>query len=235
LKKRKGDKHTFVGNFFEHVGHRILGGELTRDQDGDICLWRTRTSVEVKSSGAHSSYGFRLSVEQIEHYEELSSFPFNRVWYVLFAYRNNRVRRQNGLRFSELSEHENPVSINRYLAGSALWCIILDLSIVSAWKRKFPHSTKSVIGHKGMKTVDIKPRVIHTFSNGGLTEGLKDLDFDPKKFVLLSGKVRTKIEPDLVSEHTIKFPITAILPVSEASSFQRMLLRRGFRLRRVIP
>ena len=83
-----GDKHTFVGQFFEEVSHHFLGGDLTRNDDGDICLWRTDTAVEVKSSSYQSSYGFRLGVEQIEHYERISVFPFTRSFYTLFAYRN---------------------------------------------------------------------------------------------------------------------------------------------------
>ena len=227
-----GDKQTFVGQFFEEVGHRILGGDLSRDADGDICLWRTETTVEVKSSGDQSSYGFRLSLEQIESYERARIFPFNRAWYMLFAYRNHSQRSGKGKRVTEFSKHVTPLSINNYLANTVSWCLVVDLSIISRWKETRPVSTKSIIGHLGTKTVDLKCRDIHSFANGELSLGLKSLDLDPTKFGTLSGTIQTRVQPDLFSEYLVKFPMTAILPSAEISSVQRMLKRRGFRLQR---
>ncbi|OHA93579.1 MAG: hypothetical protein A3H52_00695 [Candidatus Zambryskibacteria bacterium RIFCSPLOWO2_02_FULL_39_26] len=229
----KGDKQTFVGQFFEEVGHRILGGNLSRNEDGDICLWRTKTSVEAKSSGAHSSYGFRLSVDQIEHYQKISCFPFDRVWYLLFAYRNRKIKGKSGKYATELSEHINPISINRYLAESALWCVLLDISIISRWKDSRSHSTKSVMGHPGERTVDLKCHEVYHFANGGLSSGLKELGLDPDGFGVLTGRITTVVEPDLLSYYKIKFPIIVVLPRQEISSVKRMFQRRGFRLRKM--
>ncbi len=229
----KGDKHTFVGQFFEEVGHSILGGDLSRNDDGDISLWRTRTCVEVKSSSYKSSYGFRLSVEQIHKYEQLSLFPFDRAWYMLFSYRNNRKRTDDGKRVTELSVYNNPLSINNYLAKSILWCTIVDLTIVKRWKETLPHSTKSVMGNLGLKTVNLKAKDVHDFSNGKFSEGLCKLGLDPLDYDRLSGQIDSVVQPNLFSHHEIKLPVTAILPRADISSFQRMLKRRGFRFQKV--
>lgn len=229
----RGDKHTFVGRFFEEVGHSILGGDLSRNDDGDISLWRTETCVEVKSSGHQSSYGFRLSVEQIKKYEQISLFPFNRAWYMLFAYRNIR-KAKDGKRVTELSVHEIPLSINNYLAKSVLWCIIVDLSIVSRWKEVLPHSTKSVMGHYGLRTVDLKTRDVHALANGRFAEGFRELGLDPANFGRVSGQIEPRVQIDLFNEYKISLPITAILPKAEFPSFQRMLKRRGFKLGKMV-
>jgi len=229
----KGDKHTYVGQFFEETANSILGGDLTRNDDGDISLWRTETCVEVKSSGHQSSYGFRLSTEQIEMYERISKFPWSYSRYMLFAYRNGRVKDSKGKRVSELSAHDFPPAINNYLAKAILWCTVVDLSIVSRWKEVLPHSTKSVMGHRGLRTVDLKTQVIHSLSNGGFKEELRKLDLDPEAFTRISGHIKLRFQFDLFNEYDVSFPITAILPKEEAASFQRMLKRRGFTLSKV--
>lgn len=231
-----GDKHTFVGQFFENVGHHILGGELSRDESGDLCLWRQETSVEVKGSGSQSSYGFRLSVEQIRHYQRIQFFPFSRVWYMFFAYTNKSKRnKQNGSKESQLSKHSDPWSINTYLAKSLEWCLLVDLSIVSKWEEKLPHSRKSVMGHRGMETVDLKPRYVYEFYNGGLETKLTDLELNPKYFGVIHGQIKTQVKIDLFNEHEIAVPLTAIIPSCEVTSLQRRLRRRGYKLNRRNP
>lgn len=227
-----GDKHTFVGQFFENLAHKIFGGDLSRDESGDICLWRTETTVEVKASGTQSSYGFRLAVEQIEHYERVSVFPFSRSWYVLFAYRNRRLRDNDRKQHSELSYHTSPQAINRYLAGAIEWGLLVDLSIVTGWKETMPRSTKSILGHLGAETVDLKCRAAHVFMNGGLVDGLKALDLNPTNYGTLRGRIKASLRPDLFSEEFVSFPLTAILPSGELPQVQRMLYRRGFRTQR---
>ncbi len=230
-----GDKTTFVGQFFEAVGHHILGGDLSRNENGDICLWRTETAVEVKSSGVQSSYGFRLSVEQIEHYERVSVFPFSRAWYMFFAYRNHSRKNGGGKRASELSLHTTPAAIRAYLADAIVWCLLVDLSIITRWRETRPHSTKSILGHLGAETVDLKCPYVHEFVNGGLADGLKGLNLDPASYGTLFGNVKATFQPDLFTEHLVHFPMTAVLPSSEIRSVQRMLSRRGFRLRQGVP
>jgi len=227
-----GDKHTFVGQFFENVAHRVFGGDLSRDESGDICLWQTETTVEVKASGIQSSYGFRLAVEQIEHYERVSVFPFSRSWYALFAYRNRRLRGEDGKQHTELSYHTSPKDINRYLADAIEWGLLVDLSIVSGWKETKPRSTKSILGHPGAETIDLKCREAHAFMNGGLVDGLKTLDLNPTNYGVLHGRIKTSFQPDLFTEAFVSFPLTAILPSGELSRVQRMLYRRGFRTRK---
>lgn len=227
-----GDKHTFVGQFFENVAHKVFGGDLSRDENGDICLWRTETTVEVKSSGLQSSYGFRLAVEQIEHYERVSVFPFSRSWYALFAYRNRRMRGDDGKQHTELSYHTSPRDINRYLANAVEWGLLVDLSIVSRWKEIMPRSTKSILGHPGAETIDLKCRDAHGFVNGGLVEGLEELDLNPANYGVLHGRIKAHLRLDLFCEEFVSFPLTAILPSGELSRVQRMLYRRGFRTRK---
>lgn len=230
----KGQKHTFVGNFFEQVAHKMLGGDLVRNDDGDLNLWRSETTVEVKSSGHLSSYGFRLNVKQIEWYNSIRHFPFSRAWYVFFSYRNSSRKMESGSRATELSVYNDPLSINKYLASSVQWCVIVDFSVILGWKNSLPHSTKSVMGHRGMETVDVKTGSVHHIANGGFVNGLKRLDLNPEKFNKISGEIQMSLRPDLFNEYDLRFPVTAILPSGdELRSIQSILKQRGFSVRKV--
>ncbi|MEX0919344.1 MAG: hypothetical protein WDZ64_01170 [Parcubacteria group bacterium] len=225
-----GEKQTIVGQFFELAGHEIVGGELTRGDDGDICLWKENTTIEVKSSGRLSSYGFRLHTDQIEKYEKASVFPFDRAWYVFFAYRNRKVLK-DGKRKMEFARHKTPIAINRYLASSVLWCTIVDFSIVRQWKEKKVVSTSSVPGHPGDKTVNVKCWEVDSLSNGGFAERLRELDLEPSRFATLAGTICLRMKPDLFNQYYLKFPLNVILPKEETRWAQGVFRRRGIRLK----
>lgn len=211
------------------MAHAILGGELTRDEWGDICLWRQHTSIEVKGSGSQCGHGFRLNTKQIGDYQRIP----NKVWYMFFAYRNKSIRnKRSGKRRTQFSYHNTPVSINRYLASSVEWCLLVDLSIVTEWEKTIPYSYKSVVGNYGMETVDVKRKHMEHFSNGGLATGLSDLGLNPQEFDVLHGEVETtiKVKPDLSKEYRVVLPITTILPSCETNSLRRRMSRRGFKL-----
>ncbi len=222
----KGDKTTHVGRYFEALGHQILGGELSRNENGDICLWSLDTTVEVKSSGFQSSYGFRLDVNQIERDRRL----FGNAWYMMFAYHNPTSRGGDGLKHSALSRHSEPEGIQQFLADSALWCVVVDISIVKMWQKTIPHSTKSIMGHLGTKTVDIKCRDLVSFVNSKMTDELTRLGLEPEKFSKLYGH----LNPENLTGPRPKggIPFLAILPKARALSLQRSLRRRGLRLQR---
>jgi hypothetical protein len=226
-----GDKHTFVGNFFEELGHRVLGGTLERDEHGDICLWRRGATVEVKSSGDKSSYGFRLSINQIEQYEKLRAFPFSKVWYMFFAYDNPSEKGDEGKRSSKLSAHVSREAVQLFLAKSVQWCLLADFSIVKGWRHTRPISSKSVMGHPGAQTVDLKCHHAHTLTNGGLASELRELGLAPDEYGRLSGMIRTSVSVAPFGNLKVKFPLTAVLPYEEISSVQRMMRRRGFALK----
>lgn len=226
----KGAKHTFVGNFFEQVAHHILGGDLTRNDDGDLNLWQSGITVEVKSSGHLSSYGFRLSVGQIEFYNALRNFPFDHAWYVFFSYRNKSQKVEDGRRATELSHHNDPLSINRYLAESVLWCTVVDFSIIAGCETTLPHSTKSVMGHRGLETVDLKTAFVHNLANGGFVSCLNTIGLDSANYVKVGGQISTELQPDLFNTHKVSFPITAIMLKAQSPNFQKMLRKRGFPL-----
>ncbi len=226
----RGEKCTFVGNFVEQIIHAVIGGDITRDDDGDIVLWRNRTTIEVKASGQNSSYGFRLSVDQIKHYQVISSFPFDRSRYVLVAYRNGYIH-EAGRRRTEFSTSVDRDSINLYLSRAILWAVVVDLSVVSAWVKTRKHSTKSIIGHRGMKTVDVKCSEVHALANGGFAKGLYACGLNPNKYGRLEGNFKVEIQPDLFNCYKLHFPLVAVLPQTELVSFQRMMKRRGFSLR----
>ena len=228
-----GDKNTFVGQFYEHATHEILGGELTRNENGDICLWEMDTTVEVKGSGYQSSYGFRLSLNQIEHYERISVFPFDWGLYTFFSYNNSsKKNRKTGKSSSGLSKHTEAPAVHRYLEASTLWCAVLDLSIVSRWKAVKTHSSMSILGHPGVPTVDIKCREVHEISHNWLVPKLKALELDPAEFSVLSGGVRVSFSPDLFNHYALEFPFSAVILKSRARRVQCELRRRGFDLRR---
>jgi hypothetical protein len=226
-----GYKQVIVGDFFELLGHRIFGGELARDENGDICLWRQDQTIEIKSSGSQSSYGFRLSVQQIERYQQLVTFPFSRAFYVFFAYRNACRADKRGRRRTELSGHRTAQKIHNYLAGSISWCVVVDFTIVSRWKEELPRSTTSILGHLGTETVNLKCKELLEYTNGGLWARLEALELQPGGFGVITGDVDMNLRPGSLEVRNSKFPLTAILPRAEIDRFQRRLRRRGFRLK----
>ncbi|HEY0221045.1 MAG TPA: hypothetical protein VGC58_02370 [Candidatus Paceibacterota bacterium] len=219
-----------MGNFFEEVTRGVLGGQISRNDDGDVTLWRQSTTIEVKSSGIQSSYGFRLSIDQIKLYRSLLGFPFDNALYTFFSYRNRSLREGDGKRHTELSHFNDPLSINSYLAESILWCVVVDFSVIRGWEKFLPHSTNSVMGHLGCETVNVKTASVHALANGGFKEGLESLSLNPDKFRKVSGVVYTRLRLDLFREYDLRFPITAILLKENSEVFQRMLRRRGFSL-----
>lgn len=228
-----GGKSNIVGNFFESVAHAMLGGELARNDDGDICLWRTSTTVEVKSSGTQSSYGFRLSLEQIEDYRRRLSFPFNRAWYTFFAYENRSLKHGDGGRRTELSLCTNVEDINAFLVEKVRWCLLIDFSIVERLRDVLPTSERSILGHAGAQTVDIPCKRAYGFTNGALRQELENLTLQPAAFSTLYGRVKLRLSLDLFNtDFLVKFPFTAVLPNDSVRSAQHMLRRRGFLLHR---
>ncbi len=229
-----GDKHTFVGQYFETLAHSFLGGELTMDKRGDIFLPSPKISVEVKGSTYQSSYGFRLSVDQIESYEqELSSGSSKRAWYMLFAYRNkSRMDPVLGRRATELSKHTTSSGVGGYLASSVMWCVLLDLSIVSQWKKMMPQQTKSIMGHLGMRTVDISCRDLEMIVFHGLHQHLGNFGLNPDNFNKLVGEWGLRGHDGSPIPDSLLVPITAVVPSSDAKLLRKILVRRGFRMNR---
>lgn len=223
-----GARQGVVGEFFEQVGHRILGGDLSRDETGDICLWKVRTAVEVKSSCYKSSYGFRLSTEQIEHYERIACFPFDRSWYLFFSYRNDQVLAEGKRKVTELSLQRSALETNHFLAEATLWGLLVDVSIVSRWKEVMEHSTKSILGWPGKETVDLKCQQLYPMTNGGLAKELGELGFSAGDFSALNGTIQAEVKPDLFRTFDMRFPLRAVLPKRDAKSLQRILKNRGF-------
>ncbi len=218
-----GSKNTYVGQFFEELTHRIIGGELLRDEHGDLTLWNESLVVEVKSSGYQSSYGFRLSTEQIEGYERMAAFPFDRAWYFLFSYDNPGEKGEDGKRRSALKPHIEAPDVHQYLAASVKWGLAVDISLIKAWKDVHPHSTKSVMGHLGVETVNLKCRDVYPLTNGGFKEGLRSLGLIPDEFTRLSGRVDTTVQFDLFETYPVSVPLTVIVPKHERQ-FARKLL-----------
>ena len=228
-----GDKQNYVGQFYQWAGHRLLGGELSLNENGDICLWKEHRSIEVKSSGYLSSYGFRCHREQIEEYERMSCFPFEGVWYVFFSYRNRSLVGEDGKRHTEFAKHTTPLEVNQYLANTTLWCTIVDLSIISRWNVVKPVSTKSVVGHLGRETVNIKCWEVARLTNGGFKYTLEGLGLDSADFGILTGKVAMVVEPDLLAKYHMKFQLNVVLPREELRVAKRLFWRRKFRLKEV--
>ncbi len=229
-----GDKHTFVGQYFETLAHSFLGGELTRDRSGDIFLPSSNTSVEVKGSTYQSSYGFRLSVDQIESYEqELASGFSKRAWYMLFAYSNrSRMDPVLGRRTTELSKHTTPSGVDGYLASSVMWCVLLDLSIVSQWKKMMPHQNKSIMGHLGMRTVDVSCRTLESIVFHGLHQHIGSFGLNPDHFSKLVGEWGLRGPDGSTIPNSLRVPITAVVPSSDTKLLRSILVRRGFRMSR---
>jgi hypothetical protein len=220
-----GRKQTIVGDFFEKAIHSFIGGDLARNEEGDIVLREERTTIEVKSSGHQSWYGFRLEVDQIDRNRQLSFFPFDRALYFFVAYQNGR-KSQKGKRRTELSRCTTLKTIHPYLATKVQWCAVVDLSIIERWRKFKPHSTKSVVGHLGrLETVNIPCSEVAHLINGGFTEVLKSLKLQPKSYRVIRGNVSTVVKPNLL-EYPVQFPLTAVLRAKDYRAVQEILLNR---------
>src|SRR5690606_20257165 len=174
----------------------------------------------------------RLDIRQIEEYEKMASgFPFNRAWYLLFAYRNRKVS-SKGRRRTELSHCKSQLEVNRYLSGNTvLWCVVVDISIVSKWKETRKISTKSIVGHLGTKTVDLKCREIHALANGQFKPSLEALGLDQEEYVILRDYARVHVAVDAEKKRQLRFPITGIFPKKEAAWAEKVFRHQRLYMR----
>jgi len=227
-----GVKNYVVGQFFEIVAHKILGGEHTSNEDGDVCIYELETSVEVKSSGGESQYGWRVDVKQARRYVARSGgFPFSHTWYLFVRYSNPRERDDEGKRRSKLAKHDTYTAVHRYLAKNVTDCFLVDLSIVSRWVDSHQHSTTSILGHLGTPTIDLLCSEVAHFANGGLQEELTKLDLDPNDYGVLVGDLSVRFRSREVGRHQMRLAMTAILPTEEVQNTQQWFKWRGFDLR----
>lgn len=215
-----GEKQTIVGRFFEEVAHRVLGGELYPEKEIDLRLDKDAI-VEVKSSGYRSSYGFRLDLDQIRQYDLRRCWECERAWYFLIAYRNKDIR-ENGRKTTELARHTETEAIEDYLARSIAWGIIIDIDIVEKWRRTRPISKKSILGHRGTKTVDIRCSELETLIKNGPPKEFNRGRLGEKHFQFFSQTVRRKLS----SGRVVRFPLFAILPLCDVSFLEWTLSRR---------
>lgn len=217
-----GQKHTYVGQFFEELGHVLMGGILTRDERGDIFLPSSMTSIEVKGSTFQSSYGFRLSLDQIEQYESrVQSREVESSWYMFFAYRNRSLSiGEGGRRVTELSAHRSSDSINAYLSSAVMWAVLVDVSIVRGWKDTLPRQRKSIMGHLGMVTVDVKCSVLQEIVERNLPGHLVEIGLNPKGYRRVTFNVK--------GYSSTEFPVTAVVLAEQALTLRKVLKRRGF-------
>lgn len=216
-----GQKHTYVGQFFEEIGCTIMGGMLTRDERGDFFLPKSKTGIEVKGSTFQSSYGFRLSLQQIEQYESrVLSHEVESCWYMLFAYRNRSLRIGEGnKRITELSQHRSSRSISAYLSSAVKWAVLVDMSIVSRWKETLPRQKKSIMGHLGMVTVDVKCSVLEEIVEKRLASHLVEIGLNPQDY--------RRLTFDVKGYSSAEFPVTAVLLVEQALTLRKILKSRG--------
>lgn len=227
-----GQKHTYVGQFFEEVGQAILGGLLTRDERGDVFLPGSKTAVEVKGSTFQSPYGFRLSLDQVASYERIYRSGLTRnSLYMLFAYRNRSVvNKEHGRRVSELSQHVRSEDVRAYLSSSVMWGSLVDLSIVIKWTQMLPRQTKSIMGHLGMATVDVGCSQLENVLNGNLYGHLRDLGLDPVDYRKVTFSPTVSVEG---IESGIQFPMTAVVLPHQVPVLRHALSRHGTRVRSV--
>lgn len=229
-----GDKQNMVGRFYEDVAHRLLGGEILRNEDGDIGLDEEGVTVEVKSTYLQSSYGFRLCVAQIADYGRLKIFRYDRAWYTFFAYDNPKVKDvKRGKVTNALARYKRKGPVKDYLAERTRWGLILDHSIIQRLMETRKHSTKSVMGHPGKETIDLKAqRDIYPLTNGGLRKALESLGLNPDDFAVLECQVLTRVQPNMFEDYSLGFPVRVVVPQEEAKLAQKIFARQGFSLKR---
>lgn len=211
-----GIKQNWVGGFFESLAHSLVGGERIRDYCGDVCLWEHETLIEVKSSGDQSSYGFRLRLSQIDEYRviEDAGWPCRRVWYGFFSYQNGRLPTTDGSRRTMLSSHLTPGAVAKYLSQWSEWGLVTSFSVVKRWQETVRHSSMSILGHPGMKTVDIHYKRIKPLVNGGARESLESLGLDSGAYRILTAPVSVSVSLPCGVYQT-RFPVTLLLTKSE--------------------
>src|SRR5690606_6124389 len=108
----------------------------------------------------------------------------------------------------------------------------VDISIVAMWRRTRPISTKSNMGHRGTKTVDIKCHEVHTLANGGFANHMASLKLKPEDYAVLEGDARVSVSTDLSRKYKLNFPLVAILQRQEAEWARKLFRRRRIYLER---
>jgi hypothetical protein len=220
VRVNNGLKQTLVGDYFERLAHQLLGGTLSRNEDGDLALPGLDAFVEIKGSGLDSSYGFRLSVPQIERCERIQAFPFERGYYALFAYRN-KTKRVGGHKVTELAPHVTQRAVDKYLTGAVCWCAVVDMSVITRWKLGRPRSHKSIMGHPGAVTIDVRCHEVAHLVNSGFTAGLQGLALDPHEYAVLDGRIKV---------NAAAFELHVLLPNPDIGLVRSYFRRRGHRL-----
>ncbi len=228
-----GYKNTFVGNFFERVMADMTGGNSRKDGSGDVFLKESRTSIEVKASGSQSAYDFRISPTQLEDYRQrICAGQSKSVWYALFWYTNRALRNpETGVRRTELSEYNDPKSINPFLAKRADWCLVVDITLIEAWHQMIPYSNKSLIGHLGRRTIDLKRRYLTDFLQNRTASGLKELGLDAEDYSFLSGGINRPISAEPFGTYQVNFPVYTVLQKVDAQKTRKRFSSRGIVLR----
>lgn len=232
---KNGIKKIWVGQFFEHATKEVTGGELTRNEDGDVSDRRYAVLSEVKARSRQASRGFPLDTDQIDRYAlSVGSFPWE-TWkqglYWFYAY-NNPSKRVGRKSSTALSHHKTEAAVREYLTKNMLWCVVVDLTIVAHWRGVRPVVTGSIQSHENTPTIDIRHRDLEHLVNGGFREELTKYDLDPERFEVLGSHVSLDLRPTLFERYNLSFPLTAVLLKEHVSTAQRIFKRRGFPLRR---
>jgi hypothetical protein len=232
---KSGKKKIWVGQSFEHITKETTGGELRRNEDGDVCDPRYSLTSEVKAR-ARQAGDYPLDTAQVDRYSlSVGGFPwekFKHGLYWFYAY-NNPVKREGKKSRTALSKHITEAAVREYVSNNILWCVVVDLSIVAHW-RDAPGRvvTGSIQSHADTPTIDVKHRDIEHLANGGFHEELAKYELDPERFDVLSGKVNLDFRPTLFERYQLNFPITAVVLKEDVSTVRKMFAQRGHKLRR---
>lgn len=118
-----------VGVFFEQLTLQITRGTGEENGDIDLQCWNLDAGIEVK--GCDDTHAIRIPTQQLERHDEIASgFPFSRVLYFIYRYKNRRPDGKTGL-----SRTRGAANRSRFLLSAATDLWIVDHRLFMALER----------------------------------------------------------------------------------------------------
>ncbi len=140
-RSRQKDTQIKVGRIYEHLVARVLGCEISRQDEytyADVHSIDLGIRVEVKARGDNNPFG--LHIEQMDQYEDDLPFPLSHTLYALVPYRSRRwikAEEERPRKFSKKTTHISMLRSlktdrerNEFWARNVEFIYLLDFQIV---------------------------------------------------------------------------------------------------------
>jgi len=225
-KKYDSKKVNIVGRFFEDLAEAIFICERSPNDEGDFHIWKDGAGIGLEVKGSDNKHEFRLPLHQIEFFKNISEgFPLNSFFFMLFSYHNPIIKTDSGYEITSLSQHKKKLAIRRFLAANMETLFIIDMAVIDLLFAVCRISDKSIPLHRGVKSLNIRPRLLRSLTGEGLTVISGG---NIKKFISRSFVCEMKFKPDLLESYIMKFSIVFVGRPKEVEGVVKFLSPGAF-------